>query len=172
MYSLIFRKNSWLAGFITCLILSSFVMFAVHSLQAQSGLSKKEDFNIYSLDLSKETLEKIKSANDALIAAMEALKNEGKYAAASDIPNATLILSGGGNSLQDLENGLGVDPETYCLLYANLGAVEILDKLTTDDQGRLLYNNKVVKLLSPEKMKSVGARRKAFNNYNPFSTNR
>ena len=56
--------------------------------------------------------------------------------------NAFLVLSGGGNALDDLESGHGVDPETFAALYAGLAIPEIGDHLAKDDQSRLTYKGK------------------------------
>jgi hypothetical protein len=132
--------------------------------------SKKDGFDVKTLELSKETLEKLRNANDALGAAMEALKGESKYNSFCDLPVASLVLAGGGDNVEDLENNLGVDPETYAFLQSGLVSEEIKDNLTYDAQGRVLYKNRVVRISSIEKIKDIAARRKALQEYNPFVT--
>lgn len=97
-------------------------------------------------DLSDDAKAKIKAASEALKSAMEALQAEGKYTTATKGMNAFLILSGGGNSVQDLSSEQGVDPETFAALHAGLVNDDMLDKITKDKQGYVLFNNRRVRI--------------------------
>ena len=109
--------------------------------------------------LSDDTATKIHAAHEALKSAMDALQQDGKYEGLSEGPNAYLILSGGGNAMEDLTSGLGVDPESFAALYAKQVKPEVLDALTTDDQGRILYNEQLVRLYSRTRLEKTFAER-------------
>jgi hypothetical protein len=109
--------------------------------------------------LSDDTAAKVKAAHESLKAAMDALQQDGKYEGVSDTPNAYLILSGGGNAMEDLQSGQGVDPESFAALYSKAVKPEILDSLTTDDQGRVLYNDQLVRLYSRSRLERLAAER-------------
>jgi hypothetical protein len=97
--------------------------------------------------LSDETKTKIKAAADALKAAMEALQAEGRYDSAIKSVNTFAVLSGGGNSVEDLKRGVGgVDPETFAALYAGLATDQIIVDLGRDAEGRMTYKNRVVRM--------------------------
>lgn len=105
--------------------------------------------------LTEETRAKIKAAADALNAAMEALKQEGLYTSATRGMNVFSILTGGGNSLKDLESGRGVDPETFAALYADMAIDELAEKLGRDQEQRLTFNGKVIRMYPVSRLKSL-----------------
>jgi hypothetical protein len=102
-----------------------------------------------------ETVAKVRAANTALNAAADALKADGAYEAITQGVNAFLVLSGGGNARQDLENGAAVDPETFAALYAGQGLPEIQELLSRDDEGRLTYNGLVVRMYSKQRLQQL-----------------
>ena len=103
--------------------------------------------------MSDEAKAKIRAAHDALKAAQETLQAEGHYQSATKGVNAFTVLSGGGSSVKDLEAGRGVDPETFAALYADLAIDEVAEKLGKDPEGRITYNNKVVRMYPVSKLK-------------------
>lgn len=107
----------------------------------------------------KESENKIRAVQSALQEAMEQLRQDGKYNTITDGINAFLILSGGGDALQDLESGNGVDPETFAALYAGKGTPEIKDQLGTDDEGRLTFNDKPITIYSRKRLERMFAER-------------
>lgn len=109
--------------------------------------------------LSEGTASKVQVAHESLKAAMDALQQDGKYEGLSESPNAFLILSGGGNAMEDLQSGQGVDPESFAALYARRVKPEILEALTTDEQGRLLHNDQLVRMYSRTRLEKVLAER-------------
>lgn len=109
--------------------------------------------------LSEDSEAKVRAAHDSLKTAMDALQQDGLYAGLSDSPNSYLVLAGGGNALDDLQSGQGVDPETFAALYAGQVKQEILDSLTRDEQGRLLYNEQLIRLYSRSRLEKVLANR-------------
>jgi hypothetical protein len=107
------------------------------------------------IELAEETQTKIHEAKLSLQDAMTALESEGRYSAITDGLNAFLILSGGGNALEDLESGHGVDPETFAGLYAGQAIAEVDDHLARDEHGRLTYKGKVVRMYSQSKLEQL-----------------
>ena len=98
--------------------------------------------------LSESAATEIRSAGRALQAAADELQTDGLLNNAASVLSPFLVLSGGGDAVADLEAGEGVDPSTYAALYAGLAADEVKEKLTTDDDGRLLYNGKPIRMYS------------------------
>lgn len=108
---------------------------------------------------SEETRGKIRGAHDALSAAMTALEAEKLYVPAMKGTNAFAVLSGGADAKQDLETGRGVDPETFAALYADQATDEITAHLSKDEQGRLTYKGKVVRMYPISRLKKMFAER-------------
>ncbi len=112
--------------------------------------------------LSDETEGKIKAAAAALNAAMEALKQEQLYNPATKGLNTFAILSGRVETLKDLESGRGVDPETFAALYCDLATDEVAEKLGRDQENRLTYAGKVIKMYPVSRLRSLYASRAVF----------
>lgn len=104
---------------------------------------------------SDEAQRKIVAANEALKAAMEALKAESLYTPATRSLNVYGILTGGLNAIDDLEAGRGVDPETFADLYADLAVDEVQQHLAKDSDGRLTYKNKLVRIYPTSRLKRL-----------------
>lgn len=66
---------------------------------------------------------------------------------------------GGIDAEQDLEDGRGVDPETFAKLYADLASPKILEHLDYDELGRLRYKKNVIRLYSRERLKTLFRKR-------------
>lgn len=109
---------------------------------------------------SEETTKKIQMANDALKAAVESLKNESLYVAATKPVNVTGVLAGGLNAVDDLEAGRGVDPETFAALYADEATEDVKLHLGKDEDGRLTYKNRVIRIHPISRLKKMLAQRK------------
>ena len=107
--------------------------------------------------VSDSTAQKIQEAYHKLQEASEALQSEGRYTSVTEGINGFLVLSGGGNAEEDLKSGRGVDPETFAALYAGKALPEIQEMLETDDQGRILYNNEVVRMYSKSRLQRLFA---------------
>jgi hypothetical protein len=136
-------------------------LLTVGYLCGSGGLSLQQNLTAQDADsgLSADTATKVQLAHESLKAAMDALQQDGKYEGLSESPNAFLILSGGGNAMEDLQSGSGVDPESFAALYARNVKPEIKDALTTDEQGRLLYNDQLVRLYSRSRLEKMLAER-------------
>ena len=112
-----------------------------------------------SSDLPQESADKVKAATAAVNAAMVQLQNDKRYMPAIKGVNTFAVTVGGVDALADLKGGRGVDPETFAGLYAGLAIDEVAENLGRDDQGRLTYNNKVVRIYPISRLKSLFARR-------------
>ncbi len=104
---------------------------------------------------SAESLTKLKEAFAAIKNAAETLEQESLYVPATTSLNVFSVMAGGINAVRDLEDGRGVDPETFAALYAGEAKQEIKEHLDHDDQGRLTYKGKVVRIFSKQRMKSI-----------------
>lgn len=121
---------------------------------------------------SDDATKKIVEANDKLKSAVEALKLESRYEAATKGINPYAVLVGGLNVKDDLESGKGVDPETFAALYTaayDLKKLNIKDdslaewvdiaQLDYDGEGRVTYGGKVVRIYPVSKLKKLRAQR-------------
>jgi len=117
-------------------------------VEAQQAQPEQPEAQPQETGLNKDTQEKIKAAYEALLAAKEALANDGRYNPATEpsVLNVFAILSGGVDAVADLESGRGVDPETFAALYADLAAGNLRADIERDSQGRLTYKNKVIRM--------------------------
>ena len=104
---------------------------------------------------SAESLTKLKDAFAAIKSAAETLEQENLYVPATTTLNVFSVMAGGLNAKQDLEDGRGVDPETFAALYAGEAIPEVKENLDHDDQGRLTYKGKVVRIYPKQRMKKI-----------------
>jgi hypothetical protein len=104
---------------------------------------------------------KIKEAYKVLDTAQQMLTNNGRYRAAINGINTFAVTAGGVDAIRDLEEGTGVDPETFAGLYAGQATDAVAAKLKTDDKGRLTYDKKVVRMYSIERLKKLYRQRAA-----------
>lgn len=108
---------------------------------------------------SEEARTKIKAAADALKSAMEALQAEQRYDSAIKGVNTFAVLSGGGNSVRDLQAGLGVDPETFAALYAGLATDSVVGDIGRDIEGKMTYKGNVVRMYPISVIRAMYANR-------------
>jgi hypothetical protein len=110
--------------------------------------------------LTEESKTKIKAAADALKAAMESLQAESRFGepAVKGI-NAFAVLTGGNSSLNDLQSGGGVDPETFAALYAGLATDKVVVELGRDAEGKLTYKGRVVRMYPVSVIRAAYAQR-------------
>jgi hypothetical protein len=106
------------------------------------------------------TKEKVKAVYEAVASTMATLEQEGFYRPAVQGVNAFAVSVGGVDALRDLENNQSVDPETFAGLYAGLAVDEVAEHLSFDDQGRLMYKNRIVRLYPISKIQQLIARRR------------
>ncbi len=112
-----------------------------------------------SVQLTEDTADKLKKANDALTAAMSALQQENVYNPATKGMNSFLVSTGGGDAVADLESGRGVDPETFAALYADLATDEVAQHLAKDEEERLTYKGKLVRIYPIKRLKELFTKR-------------
>lgn len=111
--------------------------------------------------LSDETKKAIETAATSLNAAVEALKLDQAYTSATKGVNTFGVFTGGIDSIKDLEDGRGVDPETFAALYAGLASEEIADKIGRDEEGRVTYNGRLVRMYPVSRIRALYAARAA-----------
>lgn len=102
--------------------------------------------------------EAVKAVTDVYAAVQNAktvLSGEGRYNLATKTLNLSALGSGGVDAIADLEAGRGVDPETFAALYADQATDEIAADISKDEQGRLTYKGKVVRMYSVSKLKQM-----------------
>lgn len=108
---------------------------------------------------TEETEDKIKRGVKQLVEAQSALEQENFMRPATKGLNAFAVSCGGVNALDDLEAGNGVDPETFAGLYAGMAKPDIAAQLGRDDQGRITYKNKIVRMYPVSRLKKLFATR-------------
>ncbi len=108
---------------------------------------------------TEETVTKLQESLDSLKTAMGQLSGESLYEPATTGINAFAISIGGVNAVEDLESGRGVDPETYAGLYAGYATEEVAEHLSTDENGRLTYKNKVIRMYPISRLKQAFEKR-------------
>jgi len=62
---------------------------------------------------------------------------------------------GGIDAEKDLEEGRGVDPETFAALYAGLAVPKIAENMDYDELGRLRYKKVIIRLYSQDRLKRL-----------------
>ena len=141
-------------------VLVASLLIAIGYLLGQANIGSQElTAQQGQVGVPEDTANKIQTASRALNDAQAALESDGMYEGITQSPNAYLILSGGGNAREDLESGRGVDPVTFAALYAGNVVPEIQPLLGKDDQGRVTYNNQVVRIYSKSRLQRVNANR-------------
>ena len=104
---------------------------------------------------SEDSRKKLQDAFTAIKSAAETLEQENLYVPATTTLNVFSVMAGGLNAKQDLEDGRGVDPETFAALYAGEAIPDVKEHLDHDDQGRLTYKGKVVRIYPKQRMKKI-----------------
>ncbi|WP_298863569.1 hypothetical protein [uncultured Gimesia sp.] len=108
---------------------------------------------------TEETEDKIKGAVKQMLESQLALEEENFMTTATKGLNSFAVSCGGVNAMEDLENGNGVDPETFAALYADLAKPDVATHLGRDDQGRITYKNKIVRMYPVSRLKKMFATR-------------
>ena len=102
---------------------------------------------------SDEAVSQVRSVVNAGEAAAVVLENEALYKSATRGVNVFAISVGGTNGIADLEDGRGVDPETFAALYAERWSAEVEPHIGHDESGRLTYKGKLIRMYSQERLK-------------------
>ena len=139
--------------------------------QADSAAKKaaKASVPAVEINLTDDAKAKIQAAAAALNAAKDVLTQENLYNSATKGVNAYAILTGGCNSMNDLESGRGVDPDTFAALYAGLAEDAIVSKLGRDPEDRLTYNGKLIRMYPITRLKGLNAVRSAITGEEAFA---
>jgi hypothetical protein len=93
----------------------------------------------------KKVSKAIKELNNLYVAS-------GESTSAFDGVNFFAASVGGINAERDLEEGRGVDPETFAAIYAGKASPKIKENLDVDELGRLRYKKNVIRLYSQERL--------------------
>ncbi len=113
------------------------------------------------LGLQRDTIDRVKQSLDNLGAAQQALKDEGRYVPAIVGVNAFATTVGGVNAMDDLESNRAVDPETFAALYAGQATDDVKQHLGKDQEGRLTYKDKVIRMYSLAQLQKLYQQRQA-----------
>jgi hypothetical protein len=111
--------------------------------------------------LPDEVLVKLKEAQNALNGAMLELQRLNLYMPAMQGMNAFAVSVGGLDVKNDLETTRTVDPETFAALYADRATDEIAPHLTRDENGRVMYKGRVVRMYPISRLKQLFTQRDA-----------
>ena len=103
----------------------------------------------------EEVTKSITAAYSALQTVRGNLNQEGRYNPATKTMNVSAIMAGGVDAIADLDAGRGVDPETFAGLYAGQAVDEVSVELDTDENGRLTYKGKVIRMYSIDRLKKM-----------------
>ncbi len=113
--------------------------------------------------LSDQTLVTYKAAQLRFNELADLLEAERRYQPVSSDQNFFAVSVGGIDALRDLEEGRGVDPETFASLYAERSVPEIAEHIEIGNDGRLRYKGNIVRMYSRERLKSVFRKRDEIN---------
>ena len=104
---------------------------------------------------SEEAISQVRQVVSAGEAAAAVLENESLYKSAVRGANIFATSVGGTDGIADLEDGRGVDPETFAALYAERWSDEVEPNIGRDELGRLTYKGKLIRMYSQERLKKL-----------------
>lgn len=110
--------------------------------------------------ISNETLTNYQKFRKAATDLQASLQGENLNVGATEDPNFFALSVGGIDAVRDLEEGRGVDPETFAAIYADRVTTEVRAALDTDADGRIRYKGTVIRLYSKDKLNEIFNRRK------------
>ena len=100
--------------------------------------------------------DKIRAGYKLLEEAQQMLGQQSKHKSATEGVNSFAVMSGGIDAVRDLEEGRGVDPETFAALYAGEATEEVKKSLRMDDsKQQLTYKGRVIRLYSIDRLKKL-----------------
>lgn len=141
------RNRQWVA--MAAVLAFGYVLGSTNVLRLPSLFGQDEQ------TISEDAQKKVQAAYDALRSAMDTLKQEGTYKPVTKGLNSYAVLAGGLDMETDLEEGRGVDPETFAALYAGDATETVAENLARDDEGRLTYKNKVIRIYPISRLKRI-----------------
>lgn len=121
----------------------------LQAVQEQSGVE----------NISNETLQAYQKFRKGCYDLSDSLKGESLNVSAVEGVNFFALSVGGVDAVRDLEEGRGVDPETFAAIYADRANPEVTKNITTDSDGRKRYKDTIVRMYSKERLKEVFQRR-------------
>lgn len=139
-----------------CLFLTGLVIGTLLS-QTPPVLRAQQDSE--TTEISKDVLEAYKRAHKAVRELNNLFVASGESTTVFGGVNYFATSVGGINAERDLEEGRGVDPETFAALYAEMATPRIAQHLDYDEQGRLRYKKNVIRIYSRDRLKQVFQRR-------------
>lgn len=89
----------------------------------------------------------------------DSLASESLNTLAVEGRNFFALSVGGVDALRDLEEGRGVDPETFAAIYADRATPDVTQHIDTDAEGRKRYKKTVIRMYSKERLRDVFRRR-------------
>lgn len=139
-------------------VIAAAVLFAAgYAFGTSSGQSprtlqaQQEDSTQYSQDV----LQAYHKAHKSVREVTNLFVAGGQSTSASGGLNFFAASVGGIDAEKDLEEGRGVDPETFAGLYADMATPKIAEHLDHDEQGRLRYKKNVIRIYSRERLKQL-----------------
>lgn len=126
---------------------------------ALAWLTPAGPLSAQSTTLSDENLERLRLAQINLGTVQSTLVSQGAYVPAIRGLNPYATMSGGTDAIAGLESGRGVDPITFAGLHAGLANDEVAPRLGEDEQGRLTYNGRIVRMHSVRTLEKAFATR-------------
>lgn len=148
------RVSKW-----SCL---SILLFAVGYLagqqqllsQQQAAAQEEEEESIRS-QLSVEANDKLQDVYTSINGATAVLQGESRHRSAIVGFNSFGVTVGGLDAIRDLEEGRGVDPETFAGLYAGLAIEEVSPHIAFNEDGQLTYKDKIVRMYPTSRLKRL-----------------
>jgi hypothetical protein len=137
--------------FLTGLVAGTLLSQAPPSLHAQQDSQKTQ--------VSDDVLKAYKLAHKAVRELNNLFVASGESTTVFGGVNYFATSVGGINAERDLEEGRGVDPETFAALYAEMASPKIAQHLDFDEQGRLRYKKNVIRIYSRDRLKQLFQRR-------------
>jgi hypothetical protein len=140
-------------------VVSGLILFAAgYATATLSGFapSSIEATQDAALDqVSNDTLKAYKKVTKAIKELNNLYEASGQSKSVFEGVNYFAASVGGINAERDLEEGRGVDPETFAAIYAGAASREIKENLDADELGRLRYKKNVIRLYSQERLQMM-----------------
>ncbi len=147
----------------TSAIASGLVLFAMGfaygTLSSQTPELLKAQDETNAVEISKDVLETYKKTHKAVRELSNLFVAGGQSTSAFGGLNYFATSVGGIDAERDLEEGRGVDPETFAALYADIASPKIAEHLDFDEQGRLRYKKNVIRIYARDRLKQLFQKR-------------
>ena len=108
-----------------------------------------------STQFTNEMLSSYRKSHKSVQDLSSVFKAAGRLTSVSGGINYFAASVGGTDAERDLNDGQGVDPETFAALYAELVAPSVAQHLDYDEQGRLRYKKNVIRMYSRERLREL-----------------